>query len=262
MKRFILLAALVAVPALISPAPAPAQSLPDWNPRGLTMDREGLESLHERLESVAASSAYSGRIRDRARMDAELIRERLEFGDFRVGDRVLLRVEGEPDLPEVVPVEPGPSIALPVYGRISLAGVLRSELEDHLTEELGRFINNPVVRAESQVRVSIQGSVGSPGFYTVPADMLLSEVIMEAGGPSPDANLENMRIERAGDRIWSGDELRDILAEGRTLDQLNLRAGDQIVVPERSGGSGVWGTVLRAGIGLASVVIFGTRVFF
>lgn len=262
MTRLLLPAALLAAVLLVLPAPAQAQSAPEWNPRGLKMEREDLEFLHQRLEGVASSSAYSGRIRSRASSDAELIRERLERGDFRVGDQVFLRVEGEPDLPESVPVEPGPSIELPVYGRISLAGVLRSELQDHLTRELGRYINNPVVRTESRVRISIQGSVGSPGFYTVPPEMLLSEAIMQAGGPSSASDLDGMRIERSGQRIWSGDELRDVLAEGRTLDQMNLRAGDQIVVPERQRGRGIWGTVARAGLGIASVVIFGTRVFF
>ena len=262
MKRFILLAAVLAVPTLFVTPAAHAQSAPEWNPRGLTMERDDLEGLHERLQAIASSSAYSGRIRDRARMDAQLINERLERGDFRVGDRVILRVEGEPNLPDVVPVEPGPSINLPVYGNISLAGVLRSELEGHLTRELGRFINNPVVRAESEVRISIQGNVGSPGFYTLPADILLTEAIMRAGGPAGTANLDRMRIERVGQEIWSGDELREVLAEGRTLDQLNLRAGDQIVVPAQQTGRGIWGTVLRAGLGIASVVVFGTRIFF
>jgi protein involved in polysaccharide export with SLBB domain len=261
MKRFIPVGLFLAFAMALSPPCVEAQSRPQWDPSGLQMERAELEGLHERLQSIASSSAYSGRIRDRAGTDAGLIQERLERGDFRVGDRVILRVEGEPDLPQNVPVEPGPVISLPVYGTISLGGVLRSELEPHLTRELGRFINNPVVRAESLVRISIQGNVANPGFYTVPADMLVGEALMEAGGPSPSADLDRLRIERAGEQIWSGDELRDILAEGRTLDQLNLRAGDQLFLPERATSS-IWGTVFRAGLGIASLVVFGTTVLF
>jgi hypothetical protein len=261
MWRLILIAAFFAAAGAVSPGVASAQSAPEWNPRGLKMQRADLESLHEQFQRVAGSTAYSGRIRERARADADLIRDRLERGDFRVGDRVVMRVEGEPNIPDSLPVEPGPAITLPVYGTIPLQGILRSELETHLTRELGRFINNPVVRAESLMRVSVQGDVGRPGFYTLPADMLLGEVLMEAGGPGRSADLEGIRIERLGERIWAGEELRAVLADGRTLDQLNLRAGDEIVVPERAR-SGVWGTVARASIGIASILIFGTRVLF
>lgn len=259
MTRFTFAFAALVVACVV---PIQAQTAADWDPRGLKMERAELEDLLVRLEQAAGSSAYSSRIRDRARRDADLIRDRLSLGDFRVGDRVELRVEGEPDIPESLPVEPGPRITLPVMGSISLAGVLRSELEAHLTKELGRFINDPIVRAESQIRLSIIGSVGIPGFYTVPADMLLGEALMHAGGPGGNADLANVRIERAGQRLWGGEELQEVIAEGRTLDQLNLRAGDQIVLPARApGGSSLW-RIGRWGLAVATSVFFGVRVFF
>ncbi|MGD2046543.1 MAG: hypothetical protein PVH96_10000, partial [Gemmatimonadota bacterium] len=57
------------------------------------------------------------------RADAEAIRGRLTDGDFRVGDRIALSVQGEPSLPDTIPVQPGPMIALPLFGEISLHGV-------------------------------------------------------------------------------------------------------------------------------------------
>jgi protein involved in polysaccharide export with SLBB domain len=195
-------------------------------------------------------------VRESARRDSERIRDRLANGDFRVGDRVTLRVEGEPDIPPVLPVEPGPRITLPVIGSLSLAGVLRSELQDHLTRELGRFIQDPVVQAKAEIRLSIQGGVGAPGFYTVPADILIGEALMLAGGPG-QADLEELQIERSGQVLWEGDELQAVIAEGYTLDQLNLQAGDQIMLPVDEGeGLGIgWGDVLRWGVGIATSVI-------
>lgn len=265
MNRFVFLCMLATTVLFFSiSGTVRAQSLADWNPEGLIMQRSGLEELLTRLEAVAASSGYSGRVRESARRDAELIRQRLEGGDFRVGDQVQIRVEGEPDIPPEVPVEPGPRIVLPVIGPISLEGVLRSELEDHLTRELGRFIQDPVVDAEARIRVSILGAVGQPGFYTAPAYMLVSEALMLAGGPGQESDMEEMRIERAGNVLIDGDEMRQILAEGRTLDQLNLRAGDQILVPAVEEGSFLqsgWGTVLRWGLGIGTSVLFGVRMF-
>jgi hypothetical protein len=258
MRPMFLLLALVLLGAAL---PAQSQSAAEWNPQGLKMERTELEELLRRFEDVAASTGYSQRLRDRAQRDAGIIRERLERGDFRVGDRVILRVEGEPDLPESLPVEPGPRISIPVMGSISLESVLRSELEEHLTRELGRFIQSPVVHAQSEVRISILGSVGSPGFYTVPADMLVGEVLMHAGGPGSNADLDNLRIERMGQALWRGDEMGEVLAEGMTLDQLNVRAGDQIVLPVRP--TTTWRSrAVRWSLAIATTVLFGVRVLF
>lgn len=246
---------------LIASGSAQAQTPEDrsWDPRGLKMERAELQQLMEELNAVAASSGYSSQIRSRARADVIAIRERLDRGDFRTGDRVLIRLEGHPNIPEELPVLPGPHISLPVWGSISLQGILRSELQSHLTEELGRFVQNPVVVAESLMRLSIQGSVASPGFYAVPADMLLGEALMHAGGPGGDADLDRIRIERMGEELWEGTELRDIIAEGRTLDQMNLRAGDQIIVPPR--GTSNWGRIGRWALGTSASVLVAWLTF-
>lgn len=231
-----------------------------WDPEGLQMNRAELETLLEELEDVQESPAYSDRLRERARTDADLIRDRLSMGDLRVGDRVLLQVEGEPQLPDTLAVEPGPAVTLPVLGRIPLRGVLRSELEDHLEEELGTFIRDPVVRAQALIRLSIQGNVGSPGFYTVPADMLVGEALMLAGGPTQSSDLDDVEIQRGERVLWSGDEIRDAMVDGRTLDQLNLRGGDQVRVPVQPQNPW-WRTALNWSIPVATSLFLGVRVF-
>lgn len=263
MIRLVLFTSLVAGLAVVASAgTAWAQatsSASTWDPSGFTMERAELETMMEQLNSVAASSAYSGRIRDRAERDAAAIRERLDQGDFRTGDRVVIRMEGHPNIPEELPVLPGPRISLPVWGSVSLQGVLRSELVEHLTREIGRYVQNPMIEAHSLVRLSIQGSVGNPGFYTVPADMLLGEALMHAGGPAGGADLDNIQIERTGERLWSGTELREVIAEGRTLDQMNLRAGDQIFVPAQ--GTSNWGRIATWTLGTTASVLVGWLTF-
>ena len=147
-------------------------------------------------------------------------------------------------------------------GTITLRGVLRSELEDHLTKELGRFIQNPIVQAEARMRISVLGEVGSPGFYTVPATMLVGEALMRAGGPGQNADLDDLYIERqeSGDqrRIWEGDALQDAMAQGFTLDQMNLRAGDVIQLPQVPSRT-IWSNVARFGLVLGTALIFGVR---
>jgi hypothetical protein len=90
--------------------------------------------------------------------------------------------------------------------------------------------------------------------------MLLSEFIQQvAGGPAGDADLEDMRIERIDEVLWTGEELEIVLAQGRTLDQLNLRGGDEVIIPQRT--DSIWRTVFRWGLGIATSVAFGIQFF-
>jgi protein involved in polysaccharide export with SLBB domain len=144
-------------------------------------------------------------------------------------------------MPDTIPVQAGPLISIPLFGDIRLDGVLRSEIEAHMTRSLSQYIREPVVRAQGLMRISLQGAVISPGFYLVPADMLLSEALMVAGGPASNAKLGTLKIERGPLVIMEGDALQEALREGLTLDQLDLQAGDQVLWPAR--GSGILTTL-------------------
>jgi protein involved in polysaccharide export with SLBB domain len=233
MRTIALVAFAIAVGTV---APLAAQSPPDIEPGRSERTRADLERLLAFYQEALESPAYSSAVKATLREDAETVRRRLSEGDFRLGDRIVLTVAGEPELPDTVPVEAGPLMNLPLFGDISLRGVLRSEIEEHLTKELGAFIRDPRVRAQALMRLSIQGSVGDPGFFVVPADMLLTEALMVAGGPTGNSNLDRLRVERGGEVLLEGDEAQEALRLGRTLDQLNLEAGDQVVLPERTGG--------------------------
>lgn len=226
----VLLSLLLVLPGFPSDLPAQTGRSP--------LARQELTSELHRLELLAADANAGGEERARAEAEAAVIRARLVTGDIQVGDQIELQVEGEDTLSGTFTVRPGQVLTLPTVGDIPLAGVLRSELAGHITDALSKYIRDPVVRAESLMRVTISGQVGQPGFYGVRAERLLSDAIMAAGGPATNANLEKMYIVRGGERIWEGEHLQQAIAEGRTLDQLSLTAGDQIVIPADAQGAG------------------------
>jgi protein involved in polysaccharide export with SLBB domain len=214
--------------------------------------------LKARLEQAAESKAYSSELRERARTQYALVQRRLDEGDFQVGDQVALAVEGEQQLTGAFPVAPGLVLKLPLVGDVPLAGVLRSELQEHLARHLEQFIRNPVVQARSLIRISIVGVIGKPGFYVVPSESLLTEALMAAGGPSVATDLARLEIERGGTTIWAGQPLQDAIAQGWTLDQLSIRAGDQLVLPPVKASGSVGGLPWRqvlTGVGAVAVVI-------
>ena len=219
------IAALVALLGTVTPAAAQSGDSP--NTLGLGATRQALEARAANADAREAAA----------------IRTRLARGDFRVGDRILLTVEGEKELSDTFTVGLGGQLTLPLIGNVPLDGVLRSELQDYLTHRLAQNLRDPEVRTRAFVRLSVQGAVTHPGYYGVPADAPLSDALMAAGGTMQEANLSRLRIERDGKPLWEGKALQQAIAEGRTLDGAGLVAGDQVIVPRRGGSNA--GEVLR-----------------
>jgi len=162
---------------------------------------------------------------------------------FQVGDRILLHVEGDSALSDTFTVVAGPALRLPIIGEIALAGVRRTDLEAHLTRELGRYIKDPVVQARALIRVSVVGEVVRPGFYAVPVDLVLPDALMLAGGATQAARVDRLSILRGNASLWSGTDLQAAIARGATLDELGIRAGDRIQVPPRGDPESKWRVV-------------------
>jgi protein involved in polysaccharide export with SLBB domain len=123
-------------------------------------------------------------------------------------------------------------------GRLPLGGVLRVELEERVEHYVSRFVREPVVRARPLLQVSVQGEVIRAGYHGIPADAALVEVLTAAGGTTQEADLDDFRLERDGEKLLAGPDLQRALSERRTLNDVGIRDGDRFVVP-RDGGSGV-----------------------
>lgn len=213
-------AALVCL-SLLVPGAAAAQSADSLADRPLATRAE-LERLVARLRDDAGRQEVLQRVRSR-----------LTLGDFRPGDLILLQVQGESTLTDTFAVRATGDLVLPspVVGALPLGGVLRAELQDTLTRFLSRFLATPVVAAQALIRLSIQGEVAHAGIYGVPADARLSDALMAAGGTTQRADLRKLRLERDGDRRWSGKTV-DV-----PIDRLGVRDGDQLVVGGRHSGA-------------------------
>lgn len=154
-------------------------------------------------------------------------------GPVQVGDRVLLRVAGETQLSDTFTVSTGPALVLPTLGTVPLSGVSRDSLPAHLTHFLAGFLQHPSVQAQVLLRLGILGEVARPGFYALPSDAVVEDLIMAAGGMTPQARFERAAMVRAGRPLLRGDALRGAMAEGRTVDALGLRSGDALQIPRR-----------------------------
>jgi hypothetical protein len=218
--------------ALAAAGPAAAQA-PAWPPEVTAYrplaERAALEDVVGQLEKTAPAKGDGVAALAHAK-------SRLRDGDFRPGDLVLIEVQGDSTLTDTFTVAADRTVLLPspAVGTLSLKGVLRTELQQHVTAYVTRFVRDPVVRARPLLRVGVQGEMVKPGYYYVPADAVLADVLMAAGGTRPEANMNSLRVEREGRRILSGTTLQRAIADGVTLDQASLRGGEVIAVDRRS----------------------------
>jgi protein involved in polysaccharide export with SLBB domain len=237
---------------LFAAAPALAQAPSPQPSRNTQASRDELMILAADAERQAAS-AGAEEMRQQKLLEATELRERLRDGDFQVGDRIVLSVRGDSALTDTFVVRSGRTLSLPNVAEISLAGVLRSELQSFLSKEIARYVREPVVQTSSLIRLAVLGQVIRPGFYAVGSDVLVTDVIMLAGGPNAEADLRKVSVRRGAREVWTADRIHRAMTQGTTLDQLNLRAGDELVIGERKRRG--FGSVLQVVTALSAVAV-------
>lgn len=188
--------------------------------------RSELQELATVYRGYSASSEYSEKQRAQALAELNAIERRLIEGDFGEGEVISLRVTSQTALTDTFVVAQSRTVTLPQVGTVSLRGVLRSELTDHLRQSISRVLRDPQVSAASMIHLAVLGQVNTPGFYLVPEATPLTDVLMTAGGPTAQADPAILRIERNGVLVAEAGP-----AEQRhTVGQLNLKPGDRLVL--------------------------------
>jgi protein involved in polysaccharide export with SLBB domain len=214
---------------------------------------EGQLETRAELEAEARIAEQQNRT-----SEAWLLRTRLQHGDFQEGDRIVVMLLGSTTFNDTILVRVGKMLPLPRMGEVPLEGVLRSELSDRISSHLARFLRDSSVKAIPLVRLAVLGQVQRPGFYYTSADVLVSDMLMKAGGPGGDADLNNVVIRRAGDMIWNAKDTRTAMTDGLSLERLHLRAGDELYVNQQKHTN--WMGIMQVVLSTAALVFTFVRL--
>jgi protein involved in polysaccharide export with SLBB domain len=155
----------------------------------------------------------------------------------RIGDRVLIEIINPlmpPTLNDTFVVREGHSLRLPGIAQdIPLQGVTEVDLTTQVNNALRRDLQNPNVRATLMLGVFMTGQVAQPGATWVRPDDILRDAVTAAGTVTAAANIDKIVVKRQGDVIYSRDDVRRALTDGRTFADLNIINGDEIEVGEK-----------------------------
>lgn len=260
-RRFIQLVLASTALVVALPTISLAQRLTSGTVSRSLASREDLEQAAEAADALARQ-AKDGDLRRAKIEEAARIRQRLQEGDFQAGHRIFLSVYGDSVLSDTFTVRGDRQLLLPNVPPIALTGVLDSELETYLTQQLGKYLRDPMVEAQTLLRISITGAVGSPGFYSLPIDVPVSDALMKAGGPTGTASLQDIVVKRGKDVAIDKETVREAVQIGLTLSDIGARPGDELWVPDQSQRSKwlSWGRGSIAVLGaIASVAWLATR---
>jgi len=119
-------------------------------------------------------------------------------------------------------------LSLPSLPPLSLEGVLRSESDSVIAGFLAKYLRNPEVSVTPLMRIGILGGVVRPGYYDVPAETVLSDVVMIGGGLSPVGSMKKTTVNRGNEEVLDSKAVARGISSGGTLDLLNLQSGDNV----------------------------------
>lgn len=172
-------------------------------------------------------------------------------GAIQPGDRLAIRVVGEPDLSnEQYWVDGAGRVQMPLVGEFAVVGRNTQSVREEIEKRLAvSYIRNPLVSISivehAKYGLTVEGEVQKAGRFEASPGMTLLGAIALAGSPTKDAKLNEIYLfrERGEKRIGARFNLSDI-RNGRNPDP-QILPGDVVVVG-RSALKGTWHEVLAA----------------
>lgn len=169
------------------------------------------------------------------------------FPEYKIGPGDVLEiitVEGIDRKTERVRIQPDGTVSFSILTAIPVRNLTLSEITSKLKGELAKYIRAPQIQVFIQdynsrsasvfgaINLNVGSSVGSarigPGIYPLQGRRTALELVMQAGGPAPDARLDQVRLTRQN-RTYLLD-LQKAITIGDTRQNVILQDGDVLQI--------------------------------
>ncbi|HEY7739926.1 MAG TPA: XrtA/PEP-CTERM system exopolysaccharide export protein [Steroidobacteraceae bacterium] len=157
------------------------------------------------------------------------------------GDTIQVFVWRNPELSVTVPVRPDGKVSTPLVEDMVAVGKKPSELARDIETRLAEYIRSPqvnviVTNAQSTFsKVTVIGQVRTPQSVPYREGMRMMDLLLAVGGLTEFAAGNRARLVRTGADGTEKEirvKLKDLLTRGRLDQNLEVRPGDVLIVPE------------------------------
>jgi polysaccharide export outer membrane protein len=157
------------------------------------------------------------------------------------GDTIQIFVWRSPELSVTVPVRPDGKISAPLVEDMVAVGKTPSHLARDIETSLKEYVRTPQVSvivtapANAFNQVKVIGQVKSPQSLAYRAGMTVLDAILQTGGLTEFAAGNRavlVRKDENGKETRRKLRLNDLVKKGRISDNVDLQAGDVLIVPE------------------------------
>jgi protein involved in polysaccharide export with SLBB domain len=158
-------------------------------------------------------------------------------GDYVIGtgDELQIRGWGMVDIDVTTTIDRSGTVFIPRVGTVKVAGIKYRDLQGFLKQAVGRIFNNFELTASiSQTRalqIYVSGHALRPGTYTVHSMSTMLNALFTSGGPDATGSMRNIQLKRGGQTVATFD-MYDLLVNGDKRNDMSLRDGDIIFIPE------------------------------
>ncbi len=163
----------------------------------------------------------------------------VENSDYPISPHDVLRISvlGEDDLSVTTRVSERGAISFPLLGEVQVSGYTSLQFERRLEELLGKdYLVSPSVNISiiEYSTISVLGQVKKPGTFEIKGKMTISQAIAMAGGLTRIASPNGTKVIRKinGEKEVISVPLNDILKDGDLREDIPMKPGDLVVVPE------------------------------
>ncbi len=159
--------------------------------------------------------------------------------DYVIGAEDVLDVVvwREKELSAEVMVRPDGMVSLPLLNDVQAGGLTPEQFRVRVSAGAAKYVESPsvtvIVKQINSRKISVMGEVVKPGIYPLLAPTTVLQLLAQAGGPTPFADVKDISVVRTID----GKTTRLVfnykeVARGRRMEQnVLLKPGDTVIIP-------------------------------
>jgi len=191
--------------------------------------------IQNQVVKADATTANSAADNDRPQLSQRYPRYRINRSDI-----LNLTFPLSPEFNQTVTVQPDGFITLQGAGSINILGMTVPETGDAIKRAYANVLHNPIIDVDlkdfQKAYFIVTGQVTKPGQYDLRYDLTASEAIAVAGGFLPTAKTRVYLYHRSAEGWVQARELKlkDFLHGKNVQEDVQIRSGDMIFVPEKT----------------------------